>query len=261
MLRLGFVGTGALAEAVVQGLQATRGADIAVAVTPRSKVRADALAAAYPNVSVAETDAVVAGSDVVFLAVRPPQLDEALAGISFRPDQVVVSFLAGVPLERVRAKVAPAARVVRVNPLPPISLRKGPVMMVPPDPLVEELFAPLGDLIVSDREADLVAIANGSAVMSSHYQLQNTVVAWLEQRGMSPDRATLYVRSLFAGLAEIGLKSYRDGEPLDPAHHETKGGLNERARAHLNEVGWFDEIGRALDIVERHVLTKAKPAE
>ncbi|MQT14761.1 NAD(P)-binding domain-containing protein [Segnochrobactrum spirostomi] len=263
MPRLGFIGTGALTAAVVHGLEAAHGGATAdpleIRLTRRSEERSRALAGAYSNVTVLDRAAdVVAESDIVFLAIRPTQLDDALAGLPFRPDQIVVSFLAGVPLAVVREKVAPVARVVRINPLPPIRFRKGPIMMVPAEPVVEALFRDLGDLIVSDREADLVAIANGSAVMSSHFRLQNTVIAWLERRGMASEPATLYVRSLFAGLAEVGLASIRDGEPLDPTHHETKGGLNERARTHLESVGWFDEAVRALDLAEAHKLTRAE---
>lgn len=264
MPRLGFIGTGTLTVAVVHGLEAAHGGPAAepleIRLTRRSDAQSRALAEAYANVTVLDRAAdVVAQSDIVFLSVRPPQLDAALEGVTFRPEQVVVSFLAGVPLDVVRATVAPAARVVRISPLPSIRFRKGPIMMVPAEPAVEALFRGLGDLIVSGREADLVAAMNGSGIMSSHFKLQNTVVSWLERRGMAPDQATLYVRSLFAGLAEVGLASVREGEPLEPEHHETKGGLNERARTHLDAAGWFEEAARALDLAEAHKLTRTDP--
>ncbi|MDF2995647.1 MAG: hypothetical protein K0R27_1284 [Xanthobacteraceae bacterium] len=253
MLRLGFVGTGTLASAVIDGLQETHGDRCRILVSPRSEETSRALAARYPNVERAESNAaVVEGSDVVFLGVRPNQLDEGAADLPFRADQTVVSFLAGVPHALVSEKVRPATRVVRVNPLPPIRLRKGPVVIYPANPIVEDLFGGLGDLIVADKESDLTAIANGSAMMSSHYALQNRIIEWLVSRDMARRTATLYVRSMFDGLAAVGLDAFAKGEAVDPAHHETKGGLNERGRRHLGETGWFDEIGRALDIIEAH---------
>ncbi|MBB3771197.1 pyrroline-5-carboxylate reductase [Angulomicrobium tetraedrale] len=259
MLRLGFVGTGTLVSAVIDGLQATHGDRCTILVSPRSQETSQALAARYANVTRAPSSAaVVEGSDVVFLGMRPNQLDEATAGLPFRPDQTVVSFLAGVPHARVSETVRPAGHVVRVNPLPPIRLRKGPVVIYPANPIVEDLFGGLGDLIVASKESDLAAIAHGSAMMSSHYALQNAIIDWLVSREMAPDTATHYVRSMFSGLAAVGLDAFAKGEAVDPAHHETKGGLNERGRRYLTEIGWFDEVGRALDVIEAHVLT-ARP--
>jgi len=254
MLRLGFVGTGALAEAIVQGLRLA-GGHHPIHLSPRSEERSRALAAAYDDVTRAESNAaVVEASDVVFLGVRPQQVAD-LAGLPFRGDQTIVTLLAGTPLERVRALTGPAGRLVRVLPLPSIRHRRGPIVMTPADPLVEVLFAGLGDLIVVERESDLAAIGTASAVMSTHFQLQASVVGWLEAKGLPAAEATLYVRSLFAGLGETGLAATRQGERLVPEDFETPGGLNERGRAYLNEHRWFDLLRQALDAVDAHGRT------
>ena len=75
-----------------------------------------ALAARYERVFREDSNAaVVAKSDIVFLAVRPQQMPE-LNGLRFRAEQTVVSFLAGTPIDQLRPFVAPAARLVRVVP-------------------------------------------------------------------------------------------------------------------------------------------------
>ncbi|ODN68371.1 hypothetical protein [Methylobrevis pamukkalensis] len=128
--------------------------------------------------------------------------------------------------------------------------------------MVEDLFGGLGDLIVVDTESDLHAIGIASAMMSTHYELQNRMIAWLEARGMAPEAAAAYVRSMFEGLAAVAIETGRAGEAVVPAHHETKGGLNEYGRLHLTGIGWFDEIARALDGIAAHAekLTAPKPA-
>ncbi|HSI40896.1 MAG TPA: NAD(P)-binding domain-containing protein [Xanthobacteraceae bacterium] len=253
MLRLGFIGTGTLAAAVIDGLQAIRAEPLAILVSPRAESTSRALAERHAEVTRAASNAeVVEGSDVVFLGVRPSQLDDAAAGLPFRPEQTVVSFLAGVPHARVLAAVAPAQTVVRVNPLPPIRLRQGPVVIYPADPLVERLFAGLGDLIVATKESDLANIGIASAMMSTHYALQNRIIAWLVSRQMAPDGAQAYVRSMFSGLAATGLDALARREAIDPADYETPGGLNWRGRGYLTENGWFDEAERALDAIEAH---------
>jgi len=125
-------------------------------------------------------------------------------------------------------------------------------VIFPADPLVESLFKGLGDVIVAPKESDLANIGIASAMMSSHYALQNRIIDWLVSREMAPDAAQAYVRSMFDGLAAIGLDALASGESVDPAHHETPGGLNWRGRGYLTEIGWFDEVERALDVIEAH---------
>jgi pyrroline-5-carboxylate reductase len=259
MANLGFLGTGALAEAVIRGLQKTEAKAHTFRLSPRSEERSRALAAAYDNaIRAASNAAVVAESDIVLLGVLPKQI-ASLGDMPFRADQIIVSFLAGVSVDLVRANVAPAARVVRMIPLPCIEYGKGPILMTPPDPAVEALFGPVGDLVILDRESDFDTMCIPSGLMSAHFQLQNTVIDWLTARGMGAAQSSRFVRSLFSGLGELALAAERKGDPLPPQEYETRGGLNETARAYGNRVGWFDEVTKVLDVVDAHRKTLAKP--
>jgi pyrroline-5-carboxylate reductase len=258
MARLGFVGTGILAEAVIRGLQKTEAKVHSFSLSPRSEERSRALAAAYDNTVREESnEAVVANSDIILLGVLPHQISR-LGELPFRADQIVVSFLAGVSTDLVRQHVKPTTRVVRMIPLPGIEYGKGPILMTPSDPAVGTLFAPVGELVILEKESDLDTVGIASGLMSSHFQLQNTVRDWLESRGIAPSQASRYVRSLFAGLGELALAAERKGDPLPPQDYETKGGLNETARAYFNRLGWFDEMTKVLDVVEAHRRTLMK---
>jgi pyrroline-5-carboxylate reductase len=258
MVSLGFVGTGALAEAVIRGLQKTEAKTYTYRLSPRSEERSRALAAAYDNTIREESnEAVVANSDIVLLGVLPKQIG-TLGALPFRADQIVVSFLAGVSVDLVRANVAPATRVVRMIPLPGIEYGKGPILMTPPDPQVEALFGPVGDLVILDQESDFETMCIPSGLMSAHFQMQNTVVGWLTARGMPAAQSSRFVRSLFVGLGALALAADAKGDPLPPQEYETRGGLNETARAYLGRVGWFEETTKVLDVVDAHRKTLAK---
>jgi pyrroline-5-carboxylate reductase len=258
MATLGFVGTGTLAEAVIRGLQQTDARAHRFLLSPRSEEKSRALAAAYDNTTREESNAaVVAKSDIVLLGMLPRQIG-TLGDLPFRGDQIIVSFLAGVSLDLLRAAVSPVTRIVRMIPLPCIEYGKGPILMTPPDQTVEALFAPVGELVISEREGDLDIVAAASGLMSTHFQMQNTVIDWLRARGIADAQSSGFVRSLYIGLGELALRDERRGGSLPPEHYETKGGLNETARAYLNRVGWFDEMTRALDVVEAHRKTLAK---
>ena len=256
MLRLGFVGTGAITEAVVHGLHRADNRKVEILLSPRSEARSRALAARYQSVTRAHDNAaVVAGSDVVFLAVRPQQLPD-IVGLPFRSDQSVVSFLAGTPIDRIRAFAAPAARLTRVLPLPCISVGQGPILITPPDPTLKALFAGLGDLISLEHEADFGALAAITGLISSHFELQNVVFEWLRAQNVSDVTASLYVRSFFAGLGASALAAAHDdhtstGQAIEVAACETPGGLNEACRMHLTDRGWFGQFGEALAAIQR----------
>jgi pyrroline-5-carboxylate reductase len=246
MARLGFIGAGTITDAVVQGLHAAGNMKHDIHLSPRSEACSRALAARYERVIREDSnEAVVAKSDIVFLAVRPQQMSE-LVGLRFRAEQTIVSFLAGTPIDQLRPFVAPAARLVRVVPLPCIGSRQGPILMTPSDPTVEVLFDKLGDLIILTDEANFASVSAITGLMSSHFELQNVALDWLKTQKVPDRQAALYVRSFFAGLGAIGLAAGRAGQSIDVVDYETRGGLNEACRIQLSGAGWFEQINEAL---------------
>lgn len=251
-MTLGFVGTGTLTAAVVRAIRTQHGTAPDILLSPRSEAISRELAETLPNVvrTLSSAD-VVSASDTVVLAMRPQQFDEAVAGLPFRADQTVVSFLAGIPVADVAAKVAPARTVCRVTPLTTIALGLGPIVLHPVVPAVRTLFAPLGDVVEAADEAEMMALGCASGLLSTFFQVQATVAGWLERQGVPPDRASLYVRSMQRGLSETGYVDRVAGFPALVDAHETKAGLNARARSHLMDAGWFGEVETALDLLLR----------
>ncbi|MBO3759282.1 NAD(P)-binding domain-containing protein [Ciceribacter sp. L1K22] len=249
MRRLGFIGTGAISTYFIEGLLAA-GHRNPILVSPRSEDLSLSLADRFETVTRARSNAEVSEeSDIVFLGVRPAQVEEALQDVRFRPGQIVCSFITGLRLPELGG-IAPSSTVCRVLPLPAIATRKGPVVHFPAVPDIERLIAPLGDVVIPHSEDELVAMGSASGFMSTYFEMQESLVTWLGGKGVSEEAANLYVRSMLSGLAETGLVST---EPLLGLadEHETKGGLNERTRRHLRENGWFDQIAKALDSVRQ----------
>src|SRR5215475_11388411 len=93
--RLGFVGVGTIAEALITGMCAGGEQRATFLLSPRNADTAKRLAERYSFAAVArDNQAVIDGSDIVFLAVRPQVAAEVLGGLKFRPDQRVVSLIA-----------------------------------------------------------------------------------------------------------------------------------------------------------------------
>lgn len=102
-MAVGFIGTGTIAAAVVEGLQSLPDAPDII-VSPRSEGKSLALAARFPKVRRAQSNAEVAEADIVFLGMRPMHIEDALAGIAFGPGQIIVSLVAGFGLDDIRIR-------------------------------------------------------------------------------------------------------------------------------------------------------------
>jgi pyrroline-5-carboxylate reductase len=143
--------------------------------------------------------------------------------------------------------VAPATRIAQLIPLPSIALHKGPLLICPAIPEVMAAFAGLGDTVVLEDETKIRIVSCASAIMSTYYEMQNSIIDWAVGRGLDRSMSALYVRSLLEGLAVAGRRA--DEADLDalPAEHQTRGGLNERVRAGLMADDWFGQLRRQLD--------------
>ncbi len=128
-MNLGFIGAGRMATALAQGcVQAGLvRADGVLASDPAAEARAK-FAAELPEAKTqADNQAVLAGADVVVLAVKPQVMSQALDDIrpSVEPRHLVISIAAGVTLARLAAALPPKTRLVRVMPNTPCLIRQG----------------------------------------------------------------------------------------------------------------------------------------
>ncbi len=262
MARIGILGVGTIAEAVVRAMCARPGNSDEFILSPRSASRSTRLAEEFDNCRRVESNqAVVDAADIVVLSMRPQELDEALDGLTFREDQVIASFIAALPPSQVAELTAPATRACQLIPLPAIEMHKGPLVICPAIPEVLEAFNGLGDLVVLDDESRIRVLSCASAIMSTYYEAQNRVIGWIADQGIAPETASLYIRSELEGLAAVGKSTPEDRRDDLPAEHQTPGGLNERVRAGLLEQGWFDALIGQIDGIYRNAVLRRPDAD
>jgi pyrroline-5-carboxylate reductase len=246
MMKLGIIGVGMIAAAIVDGLcSAEPGASIFL--SPRNAETAAALASRYPNVEVAKSNqAVLDMSDMVVLAVRPQIADDVLPRLRFRTDHHVVSLIATMSLEYLRSATAPAGKITRAVPLPAVARRQGPTAIFPGDGGVQALFDRLGTAVVLDDEGEFDVFTAATAVMASYFAFADTVASWMEREGVPAAKSRTYVGQMFEGLA--GAPSDRSFAEL-AGEHQTRGGLNEQVVRSVTSDGRFTGLDRALDAI------------
>jgi len=129
MHTLGFIGAGRMATALAKGC-AQAGLVPAARVLASDPVEAarQRFAAEAPGVQLApDNAAVLAGADLVVLAVKPQTMAEVLAAIRshVEPHHLIVSIAAGVTLARLAEGLPAGTRLVRVMPNTPCLIGQG----------------------------------------------------------------------------------------------------------------------------------------
>ena len=246
--RLGFIGTGTIAAAIVEGLGG------GAILSPRGAQIAADLARRFPDVTIAaDNQAVIDQSDLVVLSIRPQVAEEVLRGLRFRPGQKLISLIAATQIEPIRGWIGLDLPVIRAIPLPFVAGRRGVTPIFPADAEVAALFDRLGQAIPCQtlEEFDLMAV--GSALMGSYFGLLDVAQDWLVKQGLPEAAARAYLAGLFANLGSVAENGTTPFAALR-AEYSTKGGLNEQVFRVFRDRGGDAALRAALD----QVLSRVK---
>jgi pyrroline-5-carboxylate reductase len=212
--KLGFVGAGNMAAALIRGVleaRLYRPADLWVTdplAAQRRKIhRSYGVDAAPDNCEL------VRRAQTIVLAVKPqvlPQvLDEIRGEASARA--LFVSIAAGFPLGRLEERLGPRARVVRVMPNTPALLGKGVSVLVAGSNATKadlraamRLFRAVGDAlaVASERLLDAVTGLSGSGP-AYVYRFAEAMIAAGERQGLDPVTAGRLVFGTIEGAAAM----------------------------------------------------------
>jgi pyrroline-5-carboxylate reductase len=151
MTAIGFIGVGDLAVYTVKGL---RGGNYAgrILLSPRNRDKAALLQRDYGCEIQADNQAVVAGADIVFIATRPADCLDTLAGLEFRAGRLLVSVAAGVDIATLRQAVPAEIEIVRAMPVSSAEAGASPTLIYPDHESVRGLFDHCGNAIAVDNE-------------------------------------------------------------------------------------------------------------
>jgi pyrroline-5-carboxylate reductase len=253
-MKLGFLGSGTIAAAIVEGLCVTA-SDVSITVSPRNAVIAANLAEQFKKVRVAATNQeVLDASDIVFLAVRPQIADAVLGELHFRANHHVVSLIAAVSLAYLQKATAPAGTVTRAVPIPTVARRQGPTAIFPPNPTVKALFDSLGTAVELEDESEFNAFTAATAMMASYFRFVGTVSSWMVSNGIAPENAQAYVGQMMFGLAGTWTASPDRSFALLTDEYQTRGGLNEQVLNYMTGKGMFTNIEQALDEIKARLV-------
>lgn len=241
---LGLIGTGHLASFFVEGLARMK-ADYEITVSARNAAHSARLRERFGVRIAAENQEIADNCDLVVACVLPQQAREALAPLSFRKGQTVLSAMAGVSLATLRELTSPADCAISLMPGLANAHNVGPSVLYPDVPLAHAMLACLGPVHVYDHERTYTTASAMGAFSGMSVLMMRDAIAWFAANGLAPEDARRLVAETLRGNATMLLES-----PLDMDHVAsgvvTPGGITEQGRKLLDQgKNW----GEALDSV------------
>jgi len=249
----GVLGVGALASAIVTGLCDGVPDAPPIVLSPRNPEIAVGLAARFPSVTVApDNQSVVDASTVVVVCLRQARAD-VLGDLVWRPGQVVVSAVAGLPLARVAELVAPAGSVARAVPMPEVATRASATPVHPPLAPVVALFDRLGGALPIEDGDQFEAIFTALGTVAPFFEYLGVLAGFLVDHGLPAPAAQRLVADSFAGvLATLAEADSPDLTEL-VKEYAPPGGGNAQFSAELHAAGVFEAMRRSLDTVHERL--------
>ena len=253
-MRLGFIGTGKIASSVITGVCNSKISFKKILISPRNRSIAQKLRRKFRKVSIAKNNQEIVNScNWVFLAVTPKVGKKILPSLKFRSNQKVISFIATINLTQLKKAIGRKVKIVRAIPLPPISLRKGPIPICPPDKQIKSFFNKLGTTIEIKNEKSSKNFWATSGMMAPFYELLKVLSDWLVERGIKRNEAQKYITSLFVALSEYSVINSKKDLKYLVKDSQTPKGLNEQAVKQLRKAGFYRSLEKSLNSILRRL--------
>ena len=171
--RIGFIGAGNMAEAIIQGLLTSR--TVAPDHITASDVMPERLQYMQTTYDINTTDdnaQLVAASDIQVLAVKPQVVSNVLQSIAPHTNdtKLVISIVAGLTVAAMATALGPGTRIVRTVPNTPVFVGEGMVALASDGPAQDDdyavtaaIFSPVARIVsIEEKLMDAALGVSGS---------------------------------------------------------------------------------------------------
>ena len=253
-MKLGFIGTGKIASAVINGVCSSKIPFNRIYISPRNKLIAQQLKKKFKKISIAKNNQeIVNKCEWVFLSITPNVGNRIIKNLQFKSSQTIISFISTIKLNQLKKAIKVKAKIVRAIPLPPISLKKGPVPIFPPNKKVKNFFNNIGTTIEIKSERSSISFWTTSGMMASFYELLNVMTNWLIKKGVKRNNAQKYITSLFLALSEDAFANSKKNLKNLVKDSQTPKGLNEQGLKELSKSGFYKKLEKTLNSIHKRL--------
>ena len=253
-MNLGFIGTGKIASSVITGISNSKISYKKIIISPRNIKIAKNLKKKFKKITIAKNNQqVIDQSDWIFLSITPIVGEKIIKNLKFKSRQIIISFISTITLSQLKKAIKVKAKIVRAIPLPPVSLREGPVPICPPNIKVKNFFNHLGTTIEIKNEKSSINFWTTSGMMAPFYEILRIMIDWLVKKGVKRNDAQKYITSLFLALSEDAVKNSNENLKFLVKESQTPKGLNEQGVKELTRAGFYKSLKKTLNSIHRRL--------
>ena len=253
-MKLGFIGTGKITSAVVTGICSSNISYKKIIISHRNKSISSTLKKKFKKITISKDNQEIINScDWIFLSVTPMVGEKIIKNLKFRSNQTIISFISTITLAQLKKAIKVKAKIVRAIPLPPISLKKGPVPICPPNKKVKDFFNKIGTTVEIKNEKSSINFWTTSGMMAPFYELLRIMTDWLVKRGVKRDNAQKYITSLFLALSEDAVVNSKKDLKYLVKESQTPKGLNEQGVSELTKLGFYRQLEKTLNSIHKRL--------
>ena len=253
-MKLGFIGTGKIASSVILGVCKSKIKFRQIIVSPRNKRIANNLKKKFKKVSIAKNNQdVINKSNWIFLSVTPKVGDKIIKDLKFKSNQTIISFISTINLSELKKMIKVKSKIVRAIPLPPISIKKGPVPICPPNRQVKSFFDKIGSTIEIKNEKLSINFWSTSGMMASYYEMLRVMSNWLVRKGIKKPDAQKYITSLFLALSEDAVVNSKKDLKHLVKESQTPKGLNQQGLNTMSKKGVYKSVVNTLNSIHKRL--------
>ena len=242
-MKIGFFGAGKMAEGILSAIENKRG----VVMAEKVEARAKDLKAKYGVKVVADVKEVAKTCDLVFLAVRPQDVDVVAAEVKplLKKGQVLVSIVAGKTLAKLKAAFGAKATLIRVRPNLALRAKAGMCAITSHHAEVEKILGGAGATVVlKEKDFDVVTALSGSGPAYFAY-MEEAMMEGGVALGLKPAVARLLAEQTMFGTAKFLRESGMELRPFIDGVC-TKGGTTAAGMKFLSKPGFKKQVAQTL---------------
>jgi len=244
--KLGFIGSGNMATALVKGLITSGRYDSnQLMASDKDGEMLRKISEQFGLKGYASNGDLVREGQIIVLAVKPQSMKEVLEDVKeeIRDDHLIISIAAGIPLKMIHSIIRREIPLIRVMPNTPALIQKGISALAPGKRATSEhmeiargIFDAVGDtVIVNEEMMDAVTALSGSGP-GYFFRIMECFVEAGEQLGFDRETALLLVIQTVLGAAQLANESEKSLSELREMV-TSPGGTTEAALAVFEKKG------------------------
>ena len=253
-MNIGFIGIGKIASSVIFGICNSKIKYKNIFISPRNKKISFSLKKKFNKIIISKNNQeVINNSDWVFLSVTPTVGQKIIKDLKFRSNQKVISFISTITLSQLKRMIKKEIDIVRAIPLPPISIKEGPIPLCPPNRKIKAFFDKLGSTVEIKNEKLSINFWSTSGMMASYYKMLDTMSVWLNKKGVKKLDAQKYVTSLFLALSKDAVLNANKDLKLLVKDSQTPKGLNEQGLKEMIKKDVYKSVTSTLNSIYKRL--------